>query len=201
MAPPRRSSRSADPRASPRASRPTGSGTRTPTGRASSRPTGRSVPGPVAGDGSAGSTRTAAVDADAAVGGRGGPGARLTGRAAVLFVVLGLLVVAYAWPVREYLRQRTELDAMRSNLSATQEHVQELSDAKAKWSDPAYVVAQARDRLHYVMPGEVGYIVIHPATKAAAPAPTPAVAPATPVDPWYSALWSSVQGADQPATR
>jgi hypothetical protein len=117
----------------------------------------------------------------------------------VLFVVLGLLVVAYAWPVREYLRQRSELNGMRSDLAATQARVAELADAKVKWSDPAYVVAQARDRLHYVMPGEVGYIVLHPAVVPAAGVVR--VAAPAPSDPWYVALWGSVQGADQPPAR
>ena len=117
----------------------------------------------------------------------------------MLFVVLGLLVVAYAWPVREYLRQRSELNGLRSDLAATQARVSELSDAKVKWSDPAYVVAQARDRLHYVMPGEVGYIVLHPTVVPAAGVVR--VAAPAPSDPWYAALWGSVQGADQPPAR
>ena len=31
---------------------------------------------------------------------------------------------------------------------------QELAD----WEDPAFVIAQARSRLHFVFPGEVGYV-------------------------------------------
>src|SRR5207244_1431268 len=43
--------------------------------------------------------------------GPGDPGGRnrLTGRATALFVVLAMLAVAYTWPVKEYLRQHSEL--------------------------------------------------------------------------------------------
>jgi len=37
-----------------------------------------------------------------------------------------------------------------------------LRDLKARWQDDAYAEQQIRDRLHYVMPGETGYIVIDP---------------------------------------
>ena len=40
---------------------------------------------------------------------------------------------------------------------------------RARWNDPSYISAQARDRLYYVMPGEVSYLVIDdrpPAAKA-----------------------------------
>ena len=36
----------------------------------------------------------------------------------------------------------------------------DLQAAEARWDDPAYVEAQARARLHFVRPGEVGYVVL-----------------------------------------
>jgi len=36
----------------------------------------------------------------------------------------------------------------------------ELDAEVARWSDPAYVEAQARDRLYYVYPGDVAYLVL-----------------------------------------
>ena len=38
-------------------------------------------------------------------------------------IVIGLLVVAYAWPAREYLRQRSELAQLRADAAATQARV------------------------------------------------------------------------------
>ena len=87
---------------------------------------------------------------------------RMTGRAAVLLLVVGMLGVAYAWPVREYIRQRGELTALKTATGKVQAKVDALEAAKARWADPAYVEAQARGRLHYVMPGEVAFTVVHP---------------------------------------
>src|SRR5439155_14604242 len=84
--------------------------------------------------------------------------ARLTGRATVLFVVLVMLAVAYAWPLREYLSQRAELSRLRADTAAAQARVDALERQKQRWADPAYVRAQARDRLHFVLPGETGYV-------------------------------------------
>lgn len=41
-----------------------------------------------------------------------------------------------------------------------QSRVDELETELARWDDPAYVKAQARERLGWVMPGETGYRVV-----------------------------------------
>jgi len=107
-----------------------------------------------------------------------------------------MLAVAYTWPVKEYLRQHSELTRLRSLTAATQARVDALEEQKQRWADPAYVQAQARERLHFVLPGETGYVVLQPdrpAVPQTLPPPTPPVLPA-----WYTQLWASVQGADQP---
>ena len=119
---------------------------------------------------------------------------RLTGRATALFVVLAMLAVAYTWPVKEYLRQRSELARLRAESVATQNRVDALEALKLRWADPAYVQAQARERLHFVLPGETAYVVLqpnHPAAPPTLPKQTAQVLPA-----WYDQLWDSVQGAD-----
>jgi cell division protein FtsB len=119
---------------------------------------------------------------------------RLTGRATALVVVLAMLAVAYTWPVKEYLRQRSELARLRADTAATQARVDVLEALKARWADPAYVQAQARERLHFVLPGETAYVVLqpdHPAAPPTLPKQTSQVLPA-----WYDQLWDSVRGAD-----
>ena len=36
----------------------------------------------------------------------------------------------------------------------------ELNDEVARWEDPAYIETQARERLYYVLPGDVSYLVV-----------------------------------------
>jgi len=175
--------------------RPSGGGSRTPTGRASNRPGAAVRRRPVAEAVNPPEPET--IEPAAPSPSRSGPrsGPRLTGRAAALLVVIGLLVVAYAWPAREYLRQRSELAQLRADAAATQARVSELEAAKQRWQDPAYVEAQARDRLHFVLPGEVAYTVLRPGQtveRQTLPRSTPLPTA------WFDDLWGSVQGADDP---
>lgn len=40
-----------------------------------------------------------------------------------------------------------------------QDEVADLEAQRDRWSDPAYITTQARERLYYVRPGEVVYLV------------------------------------------
>jgi cell division protein FtsB len=117
----------------------------------------------------------------------------LTGRAVVLACVLGLVVFTLAVPTRELFRQRGEINALRSDNAAAQSRVDQLTTQDQRLQDPAYVTSLIRERLHYVLPGEVGYVVLDPNE---APAPT-STAPTTAKPAWYATLWQAVQSTDQ----
>ena len=121
----------------------------------------------------------------------------LTPRAAVLaLLVVGLLVSA-ALPLREYLAQRGDIAALESEQTDARARVAELEAEKERLQDPAYIAAEARRRLHFVLPGETAYVVLAPAEAVAeAEGEGPAGADA----PWYSQVWGSVQEADRPST-
>ncbi|MGW7270179.1 FtsB family cell division protein [Streptomyces sp. NPDC054864] len=119
---------------------------------------------------------------------------RLTGRAALLALVLCSLVVALAYPIRQYVSQRAEIADQRKEQAERRENVEKLRDEKARWRDDAYAEQRIRDRLHYVMPGETGYTVIDP--EAAKKQRTDQGAAAR---PWYSNVWDGVDKADRPA--
>lgn len=141
----------------------------------------------------------------AVAGNRGGAGeqagppaprrANLTGRAAVLALVVCMLAISLAYPLREYLAQRGEIGEYEAKVSEQEKRVAALEDAQRRWRDPAYVRAQARERLHFVMPGETQYVVLEP-DEAPAPAPRPSgQARQAPARPWFGDLWSSVEAA------
>jgi cell division protein FtsB len=126
--------------------------------------------------------------------------AGLTTRAAVLGLVLCALVVSAALPLREYLSQRAQIRDLQQSQSAARARVAALEEEKARLQDPDYVAALARDRLHFVRPGEIAYVVLAPSAPPVAPADAQRAAsvPAGPEAPWYSQLWGSVRGADRP---
>ncbi|KMS72573.1 acyl-phosphate glycerol 3-phosphate acyltransferase [Streptomyces viridochromogenes] len=119
---------------------------------------------------------------------------RLTGRAALLALVLCSMVVALAYPIRQYVSQRAEIADMQRQKEEAAQRVEQLRDLKARWQDDAYAEQQIRLRLHYVLPGETGYIVVDP--DAAKQARTDQSAADR---PWYANIWDGVDKADAAA--
>ncbi|MBL1090390.1 FtsB family cell division protein [Streptomyces sp. NPDC001739] len=117
---------------------------------------------------------------------------RLTGRAALLALVMCSLVVALAYPIRQYVSQRSDIADQRRKARDAGAELDRLREQKARWQDPEYVRQQARRHLHYVMPGETGYIVQDGSGTAAAPKGTRAAQ-----RPWYDNLWHAVDAADK----
>ncbi|WP_233159151.1 septum formation initiator family protein [Pseudonocardia sp. MH-G8] len=110
-----------------------------------------------------------------------------TKRAAILALVVCALALTVAVPLRNYVAQRQELAAVSEQQQALGVEVAELTQQRARLSDPAEIEAQARSRLGYVMPGEVPYVVQLPVAPEPA-APTGADAGV----PWYHVLWREV---------
>jgi len=117
-------------------------------------------------------------------------------RAAILAVVVCVLTLTIAGPVRTYFSQRTEQQQLASAESQLRSQIANLEQQKGKLADPAYIAAQARERLGFVMPGDTPYQVQLPdgaLTPVAPPAPPPT---AHSNQPWYTALWHTI--ADEP---
>ena len=137
-------------------------------------------------------------DADGAggpAGARGRARANLTGRAAMQALVVCMLAISLAYPLREYLEQRSEIRDYRAKVAAQEKRVAQLRRARDRWRDPAFVEAQARERLSYVMPGETAYVVLE---ADETPTPDGVVEPSVPEAdhrPWFGDLWSSVEAA------
>ena len=118
----------------------------------------------------------------------------------MLGLVVCALLVSAALPLREFLGQRSDIAELQRDQAAANRRVAELEEQKARLEDPAYTAALARDRLHFVRPGETAYVVIAPSAAPVAPkdAERAATAPAGPESPWYSQVWGSVRSADRP---
>ncbi|GAA0621929.1 septum formation initiator family protein [Kribbella sandramycini] len=126
----------------------------------------------------------------------------LTGRAAVVLLVLGALVVSYAQSLRVWFDQHSQITALQQEIRDREKRVAELNEEIQRWDDDAFVKAQARQRLGWVMPGEVGYRVIGADGKPVGAPPEPGVpadqAAEVEKPTWYTKLWGSVEGAGKP---
>lgn len=123
----------------------------------------------------------------------------LTGRATVLIMVFVTLALAYTYPLRVYLAQESQIAQLEADQTTQRKVISDKTEELAKWQDPAYIEAQAREKLFYVRPGETPLLVVNdPAGAAQAAGQT---APAAAPDRWYDTLWSSVRAADAESGR
>jgi cell division protein FtsB len=114
-------------------------------------------------------------------------------RTAVLVALGVACTLTLAPQVRLYVDQERREAALEQEIADRRAAVADLEHQLSLWGDDAFVAAQARERLTYVMPGETGYVVALPeedGTGAAA-----GVAAEDPADgPWYRRMWDGFQG-------
>jgi len=124
---------------------------------------------------------------------------QITQRAVALLVVVGLLAISYVGTLRIYLNQQSDMATARTQIAERQATIARLEDELARWNDPSYIKTQARERLGWVMPGEVGYRVIGTDGTVVSGEVGSIQGNNDPVNQaWYEKIWSSVQAADQP---
>lgn len=82
-------------------------------------------------------------------------------------VVLGTFVLVPT--VGTYMDQRQQIQALRSAVQLSQSQVSDLQTQRDRWSDPAYIRTQARERLGYTFPGEIVYLIDNDLPASATP--------------------------------
>lgn len=123
-------------------------------------------------------------------------------RPALMIVVVAAIVVIAAMvtnvvPFRQVVAQSTEIDAARSELAGIVAENARLSQQVAALDTPIEIERIARDKLGYVRPGEMAYVVIEPETPETVHAEEAAVAVTIPEDPSvFEKLWAYLTGAD-----
>jgi cell division protein FtsB len=120
-----------------------------------------------------------------------------TGRAAILLLAAASVMVAVALPLKIWLGQRSDIASLSAQTRDAQAHIDALNAQHKQWESPAYIESQARQRLHYGLPGQKSYVVLGQATHAKrSAAKAKAIAAA---GPWYSTFWKSEQAAGKGA--
>ena len=123
----------------------------------------------------------------------------MTGRAAILLLVLAVLAVSYASSMRAWLRQRSEINTLTAQIAEQRAEVVALEQTKQRLHDPAYVKTLARLRFGWLMPGETGYRVIDTDGRVlsggGAELTDPGRRSATGNTEWWQDMWGSVVAA------
>lgn len=124
-------------------------------------------------------------------------GIRLSG----FMVIMLSLVILGAWvlvpTLGTYIDQRQKIAALEASVQVTADEIEALEKEQERWEDPAYITTQARERLYYVKPGEVVYLVDNDLDPASLPQEQEPVSDdlvETPAD-WMPQLLRTVVGA------
>ena len=117
---------------------------------------------------------------------------RTSNRLLALIALVFIFTLTIAPPVKHYFTQRAQISALKSQLSADNVALQKARQELLLWQDPEYIKTQARERLHFVLPGERQYIVTDNSTTEANNGSTKIASALTDGQPWYARLIASI---------
>jgi len=125
--------------------------------------------------------------------------AKLTGRAAVLLLVVAVLAVSYASSMRAWLKQRSDINTLNAQIAQQREDVAALRLQKQRLHDPAYIQSLARSRFGWILPGATGFRVIGADGKVLSDGGSQLSDPAKPAPPppaeWWQDTYATVVAA------
>ncbi|MBV7364199.1 septum formation initiator family protein [Actinomycetaceae bacterium TAE3-ERU4] len=109
----------------------------------------------------------------------------------LLIVVFGSFLAS---PIKQLLDQEQANRRTMAQIEAEKKRQQDLKERLARWDDPDYVAAQARERLGYLKPGQTQYVIVDPEAKFIKPSET---SPALegPRRPWFMVMNDSLAAA------
>jgi len=89
---------------------------------------------------------------------------RITGRlnsytlALLAVILIGMFTLAPS--IQIWYEQQRQIADYRALVVKAQEDLEGMQQERLRWDDEVYIRAQARDRLYFVMPGEVSFLVM-----------------------------------------
>lgn len=122
-------------------------------------------------------------------------------RIAGLLAVASALVVLLAPALRLWVAQKRQIQALEQSVAAQRQEVKQLGAERQAWQDPAYVKAQARERLKLVLPGDRAFTTLDRRPQAAAPDAAVDRGPDAVTGPrpsWFGQLWRSTHTGGAP---
>ena len=89
---------------------------------------------------------------------------RITGRlnsytlATLAVILVGIFTLAPS--IQIWYEQRREIADYQAMVEQAKSDLENMKAERARWDDEVYIRSQARDRLYFVMPGEVSFLVM-----------------------------------------
>ena len=117
---------------------------------------------------------------------------RTSNRVLALSAIFFILALTIAPPVKHYFTQRAQISALKAELSADNTALEKAREELLLWQDPEYIKSQARERLHFVLPGERQYIVTDGENNSKQNGTTKIASSLADGQPWYARLIASI---------
>ena len=117
---------------------------------------------------------------------------RTSNRVLALSAIFFILALTIAPPVKHYFTQRAQISALKAELSADNTALEKAREELLLWQDPEYIKSQARERLHFVLPGERQYIVTNGENNPQQNGTTKIASSLADGQPWYARLIASI---------
>ncbi|MDN5687172.1 MAG: septum formation initiator family protein [Brachybacterium sp.] len=124
-----------------------------------------------------------------------GPGITITRRTLALVALVVIALAALVPTINSYVAQRQQLSELQTQVEKQEQDVQTLREQVARWEDPAFVAARARERLLFAMPGETQYRLTDTSGQDVPLTEAEQAAEKAQEGEWFSTLWKSVEGA------
>ena len=117
---------------------------------------------------------------------------RSNARPLALITIIFIFPLTLAPPIKNYFTQRAQINALKSQVASDTTALEAARAELNKWQDPNYIKSQARERLHFVLPGERQYIVTGTDITKSQPQTTQIAKQLPEGAPWYTKLIASV---------
>ncbi len=126
-----------------------------------------------------------------------GAGVTITRRTLALVALIVVALAALVPTVNSYVAQRQQLMELRAQVGQQEQEVEALREQVARWEDPAYVAARARERLLFAMPGETQYRLTDSSGRDVPLTAAEQAQEQAKDGEWFSTLWESVEGSSR----
>jgi cell division protein FtsB len=113
-------------------------------------------------------------------------------RPLALIAIIFVFTLTLAPPIKNYFTQRAQINSLKAQVATDQTALEAARAELNLWRDPSYIKSQARERLHFVMPGERQYIVTGTDIDKSQPQTNNIVSQLPQGAPWYTRLIASV---------
>jgi cell division protein FtsB len=113
-------------------------------------------------------------------------------RALTLATILFLMALTIAPPIKHYFTQRAQISALKSQVESNNAALEQARKDLLMWRDPEFIKSQARERLHFVLPGERQYIVTDSEGQYTQESGTTVANKIPDGQPWYARMIASI---------